>query len=82
MYKPPEEGTDLISKIIDLIISKTKATLVKGGDLNLIMNPTLDCQHNIKHKAEKSSQFLKRTELEIDRCMEKIIFQQKNIIFP
>lgn len=31
VYKPPEQGPDLISKIIDLIILEAKGTLVMGG---------------------------------------------------
>ena len=65
IHRPPEQGTDLISKIIDMIILEAKGTLVMGGDLNLVMNTELDCQHNVKHKAEKTSQILKRAECEI-----------------
>lgn len=38
VYRPPEQGTDLISIIIDLIILEAKGTLVMGEHLNLVMN--------------------------------------------
>uniref|UniRef100_A0A3B5B6V9 Uncharacterized protein n=1 Tax=Stegastes partitus TaxID=144197 RepID=A0A3B5B6V9_9TELE len=38
-----------------------------GGDLNLIMNPKLDCQYNLKHKAEKTSEILK-TKTKNEKC--------------
>lgn len=36
-----------------------------GGDLNLIMNSTLDCQRNINHKAEKAAVILRRADVEV-----------------
>lgn len=62
VYKPPEQGSDLISKIIDLI-SINVNNGYGGGNLNLVMNSKLDCQRNVKHKAEKAAQILQRAEI-------------------
>ena len=45
-----------MAKMIALITSEAKGTTIMGGDLNLIMDPKLDCQYNVKHKAEKTSE--------------------------
>lgn len=64
VYKPPEQGSDLISKIIDFISVEAKGIMVMGGgNLNLVMNSKLDCQRNVKHKAEKAAQILQRAEI-------------------
>uniref|UniRef100_A0A4W5NL85 Endonuclease/exonuclease/phosphatase domain-containing protein n=1 Tax=Hucho hucho TaxID=62062 RepID=A0A4W5NL85_9TELE len=65
VYNPPEQAPEFISKMLNLLITEAKGTTVMGGDLNLIMNPTLDCQRNIKHKAEKAAASLRRADSEV-----------------
>lgn len=39
VYSPPEEGPNMLSKVIRIIASESKGTVILGSELNLIMCP-------------------------------------------
>lgn len=65
VYNPPEEGTNVIEKIMDLIIEYAQGILVLGGDFNLLMDKKLDAQSELKHKAHKDTSMMKKISKEI-----------------
>lgn len=44
VYNPPEEGPDLIKKVVEMIIYESQGVTIAAGDFNLIMDPSKDTQ--------------------------------------
>ena len=65
VYNPPEQGPELISKMLNLLITEAKGPTGMRGDLNLILNFMLDCQRSINHKTEKAAVILRRADVEV-----------------
>ena len=57
IYYPPDEKTQFMNEIIDLIVTQGKGMVIIGGDLNLVLNPNVDSTAGIKHKSEKMQIF-------------------------
>ncbi len=60
IYYPPDEGTEFMNQITDLIVTQGKGIIIICGDFNLILNPNLASTTGAKHKSEKSAYILRR----------------------
>uniref|UniRef100_A0A3Q3EFZ4 Uncharacterized protein n=1 Tax=Labrus bergylta TaxID=56723 RepID=A0A3Q3EFZ4_9LABR len=65
VYYPPDTGPELMSKLIDLIMTKSKGVVILGGNLNMIMNTLCDffSSNEKSHRAEKTVQQEKNTKM-------------------
>lgn len=57
VYNPPEEGPDLIKKIVEIIVSEGRGITITAGDLNLIMDPSMDTQGDRQHSSDQVLSF-------------------------
>lgn len=44
VYNPPEEGPDLIKKVVEMVALESQGVTIATGDFNLIMDPSKDTQ--------------------------------------
>lgn len=54
VYSPPEEGPNMLSKVIKIIASESKGMVILGGDL------MRDTQSNRQHRAIQAAKAIKR----------------------
>ena len=60
VYNPPEEGPELVKKVVDMIASQSKGITIAAGDFNLIMDANLDFQGKRQHSSEPAARILRR----------------------
>lgn len=65
VYNPPEEGPELVKKVVDMIASQSKGITIAAGDFNLIMDANLDFQGKRQHSSEPAARILRRATKEI-----------------
>uniref|UniRef100_A0A3Q3G2C2 Endonuclease/exonuclease/phosphatase domain-containing protein n=1 Tax=Labrus bergylta TaxID=56723 RepID=A0A3Q3G2C2_9LABR len=54
VYYPPDTGPELMSKVIDLLMTKSKGVGILGGDLKMIMNTKLDSSNEKKSQSREN----------------------------
>lgn len=55
VYNPPEEGSDLIKKVVDIIVSQSQGITIIVGDFSLILDANLDSQSSRQHNSEPAA---------------------------
>ncbi len=65
VYDPPEEGPDLIKKVVEMIVSESQGIVVMAGDLNLMMDPNMDTQSNRQHSSYQAAKIMRGAVKEI-----------------
>lgn len=62
---PPEEGPNMLTKVIKIIACESKGMVILGGDLNLIMCPEMDTQSSRQHNAIRTAKIMKEASMEM-----------------
>lgn len=65
VYNPPEEGPDLIKKVVEMIIYESQGVTIAAGDFNLIMDPSKDTQSVRLHSSNQAAKIMRGAVKEI-----------------
>ena len=65
VYNPPEEGPDLIKTVIEILVSESQGITITAGDLNLIMDPSMDTQSDRLHSSDQAAKIMRGAAKEI-----------------
>ena len=65
IYNPPEEGPDLIKKVVERIVLESQGVTIAAGDFNLIMDPSKDTQSARQHSSNQAAKIMRGAVKEI-----------------
>ena len=65
VYNPPEEGPDLIKKVVEMIVLESQGVTIAAGDFNLIMDPSKDTQSVRLHSSNQAAKIMRGAMKEI-----------------
>lgn len=65
VYNPPEEGSDLIKKVVEMIVLESQGVTIAAGKFNLIMDPSKDTQSVRLHSLNQAAKIMRGAVKEI-----------------